>query len=121
LRGTSRETSTPLATVKIPVPIPAQPKTAASAPETLVFTAPPVNIYMRFLDGSGDYRLDVFDANGKHIRMVYARRVTNEKEAWTHWDGFDEKGRRKFPAQYTAYFSKDGKLLRKIVLSWIQR
>lgn len=104
---------------RTPVPVPTQPKTAPSAPETLVFTEPPINIYMRFLDGSGDYRLDVLDAGRKHLRMVFAKRVTNEKDAWASWDGFDEGGRRMTPGTYTAYLSKDGKYLRKIILSWI--
>lgn len=101
--------------------MPTQPLAGLSAPETLVFTGPPVNVFMRFLDGSGDYRLDVYDAKGKHLRMVYAKRVTNEKDDWASWDGFDARGQRMTPATYSAVFSKDGKFLRRIILNWVER
>src|SRR6185295_7900275 len=59
---------------------------SASAPETIVFTAPPVNVYMRFLDGPGSYRLDVVDGQGHALKTVFQKQVTREKEAWAAWD-----------------------------------
>jgi hypothetical protein len=90
-----------------------------SAPETIVFTAPPVNVYMRFLDGPGFYQLDVMDAGGNRLKTVFQKQVTREKEAWAAWDGAAEDGRLMPVGTYTAIFSKDGKVLRKIILTWI--
>jgi hypothetical protein len=91
-----------------------------SVPETIVFTDPPVNVYVRFRDGVGDYRLDVTDSQGKSLKTLYEKTVTTEKDSWASWDGVNQEGKKMSVGTYFAVFSKDGKTLRRIVLSWIQ-
>ncbi|HEY5039216.1 MAG TPA: hypothetical protein VIJ93_09115 [bacterium] len=100
--------------------ISAKPETSSSAPETIVFTDPPVNVYMRFRDGVGDYRLDVSDRHGNFLKTLYEKAVTTEKDSWASWDGVNQEGKKMSVGTYFAVFSKDGKTLRRIVLSWIQ-
>ena len=89
-----------------------------SAPETLQFEAVPINLYIRFRDGIGEYQLDLWNYQGQHIRLLYDAKVSTQKEAWASWDGLDEQGVRRAPGVYSAVLSKDGKFLRKVILSW---
>lgn len=89
---------------------------SAGAPATLVFSVFPVNIYMGFRDGVGDYQLNIWDSHGNLARTVFDKNVTTEKESWATWDGKDAQGEDSPPGLYFAVLSKDGRLLRKIVL-----
>jgi hypothetical protein len=92
---------------------------ASSKPETVVFTEPPVYVYMKFADGPGQYRLDVFNAQGGHLRTIFNQPITTQKESWTSWDGINEQGRLMSFGRYYVAFSKDGRILRNIFLTWI--
>ena len=92
---------------------------AFSGPETIVFSEIPVNIYMRFLDGAGEYKVVVVDNRGNYLRTVFDKRIRAEKEAWTAWDGTREDGILMTLGVYEAVLSKDGRPLRKIILSWV--
>jgi flagellar hook assembly protein FlgD len=93
---------------------------AASAPETIVFVSPPVNIQVSFADGPGRYRLEVQGPNGVPLKMLYDKKVTFDREAWITWDGTNEEGKLMPLGTYHAVFSKDGKVLKKIALQWIK-
>ncbi len=99
-------------------PLAPQPAPSFSGPETIVFTDLPVNIYMRFRDGSGEYKVLLFDARGNYLKTVFDKQVLVEKEAWTSWDGTREDGILMPLGAYSAVLYKDGKALRKIILSW---
>ncbi len=101
-----------------PVAAPGTPA-VPSQPVTLVFSEPPVNLYMRFKDGPGQYRLDIWDDRGNDLKTVYSQEITTQGEDWTSWDGTDEQGRWMPWGTYSAVFSKDGRILRKITLVWI--
>ena len=92
---------------------------APSGPETIGFNAPPVNIFMRFKDGMGEYRLDIWDGKGRLIKTVFQREIMKNSETWTSWDGTDVQGRLMPFGDYSVVFSKDGRFLRKIILTWI--
>lgn len=96
------------------------PMVAASMPETIVFVNPPVNIHVNFADGQGQYRLAVLDAKGGTLSVLYDKRVSFDREAWVTWDGTDMKGRLMPRGTYDALFTKDGKLLKRIELEWIE-
>jgi hypothetical protein len=89
-----------------------------SAPETLHFESVPINLYIRFRDGMGEYQLDLWDIQGRHIRLLYDAKVTTQQDAWASWDGLDELGKRMPPGLYTAILSKAGKTLRRVTLLW---
>jgi hypothetical protein len=74
---------------------------------------------MTFRDGPGEYKLEVVNAEGKHLRTMFDRRIIAEKDAWAAWDGIDEEGKLMSVGLYYAVFIKDGRLLKKIVLSWV--
>jgi hypothetical protein len=130
-RYISIPTDTPTPRRRLPVPTPTvqrfvpqptftvQPVLVETAPETIVFVAPPVNIFVTFGDGPGQYKLDVVDADGKHLKTLYDKHVGWSRETWVAWDGKNEQGRLMPYGQYFAYFSKDGKVLRRIALTWI--
>jgi hypothetical protein len=86
---------------------------------TIVFVNPPVNIDASFADGPGRYKLEVVDANGGHVNTLYDHQVAFEKETWLSWDGTNDQGRLMHYGQYFALFSKDGKIIQKIALTWI--
>jgi len=91
-----------------------------TAPETIVFVNPPVNIDVTFADGPGRYKLEITDASGNHVVNLYDKQVGFERETWLSWDGKNDQGNLLSYGQYYALFSKDGKLIHKIALSWIQ-
>jgi len=100
-------------------PVPLAPlEEGPSTAQTILFSAPPVNIYMEFKDGTGQYRLDIYDAGGVHLKNPFNQAVTLEKNAWTAWDGTNSQGLMMSRGNYFAYLSKDGKFLRKIALNW---
>jgi len=97
----------------------AQGSTTIAGPQTIVFTEPPVNIYMRFADGPGDYRLDVFNSRGEDLRTLFDQPIASQKEAWTSWDGANRNGKLAVQGTYFIVFYKDGIALRKIILKWV--
>ncbi len=89
---------------------------SAGAPSTLVFSVFPINIYMGFRDGVGEYQLCIWDNHGQLIQTVFDKKITTEKEAWASWDGLEGLGLEAPPGLYSAVLSKDGRFLRKMVL-----
>ena len=81
--------------------------------------SPPVNIYVNFADGPGRYKMELFDARGNLVKTLFDRQVGYEREIWLEWDGKNSQGQLLPVANYSAVFSKDGKILRTIVLNWI--
>ena len=92
------------------------PAPSWGAAQTLVFSGFPVNIYMAFRDGVGDYRLDILDFQGRILQTVFNKPITTQKESWAVWDGMDLTGREMPAGLYYAALSKDGRSLRKVVL-----
>ena len=97
-------------------PIPQQDLGMAA---TIVFVNPPVNIDASFADGPGRYKLEIVDDQGNHVNTLYDKHVGFEKETWISWDGTNEQGRLMRYGQYFALFSKDGRMIQKIALTWI--
>ena len=97
-----------------------EPARVASAPETIVFVNPPVNIRVSFADGTGRYHLEVQDDLGGTLKVLYDKKVTFDREAWITWDGTNQDGKLMPVGTYHAFFSKDGKVLKKIALVWIK-
>jgi hypothetical protein len=101
-----------------PPPLPAlRPQKAESAPQTIVFGKPPVNIYIDFADGPGLYRLEVLDGDSRPIRKLYEKRVVAETDDWVEWDGRDDRGETVPEGLYRVVFSKDGRYLNDLFLS----
>jgi hypothetical protein len=96
-----------------------QPVSVESLPQTVVFTNPPVNILISFMDGPGKYKVELVDSKRNHIQTLFEKRVTFDKETWLSWDGKNEDGKLMPQGHYSAIFSKDGKILRYIALDWI--
>lgn len=114
---TAIPTSTPR---PIPTPV-SEPAASMPMPETIVFVNPPVNIYIEFADGPGQYKLEVVDAGQNHIRTLFDRHVTGDENQWVEWDGKNEQGTLMSYGQYFAIFTKDGKALRPpTALTWIR-
>ena len=90
-----------------------------AGPETIVFSAPPVNIYIRFRDGAGEYRVSVVDEKGNVLGTIFDKKISAEKDAWTSWDGTGLDGKRLSSGTYAAVLSKDGRFLREVILSWV--
>jgi hypothetical protein len=86
--------------------------------QPLVFSEPPVNIYVRFADGPGRYRLEV-QRGGAGLKFLLDQEVGAPKEEWVQWDGLDGEGNRMGPGGYEAVLYKDGKILKKIALTWV--
>lgn len=103
------------------VPNPEVTQTTAGAPATLAFNGPTVNLYMRFLDGPGDYRLDILTTEGKWVRNIYAKSVRTLQEDWATWDGTDAQGRVLGSGVYLAQLSKEGRVLRRLILKKTDR
>ena len=74
---------------------------------------------MKFADGPGQYRLDVFDSGKIHLKTIYKQTIASQKEDWASWDGISEQGRLMSFGRYYVAFSKDGRILRNIFLTWI--
>lgn len=98
---------------------PAPPPNSSSAPETILFSLFPINIFMRFGDGPGEYRLDIYEGSALYLKTVFDQAVTSQKESWASWDGTNHTGQAMPRGVYTAILSKNGKALRKIVLAWV--
>ncbi|HJT23328.1 MAG TPA: hypothetical protein VJ873_02045 [bacterium] len=92
----------------------------SNAPLTIVFTDFPINIYMGFRDGMGEYQLNILDSQGLPVQTVFDKRITTEKEQWAAWDGKNGAGMESPIGLYYAVLSKDGRFLRKIVLSRVR-
>jgi hypothetical protein len=91
-----------------------------NAPATILFNSLPVNLYMLFLDGVGTYELDLWSGQNQHIKTVYQKSITTQKDDWATWDGTDGTGKTMDEGTYYAVLSKDGRILRKIVLTWVK-
>ena len=87
-----------------------------SAAQTLVFNDFPINIYMAFRDGVGNYSLSILDSQGHLLQTVFDKAITTQKESWAVWDGTDLTGKEMPIGLYDAVLSKEGRALRKIVL-----
>ncbi len=87
------------------------------APSNLVFSDFPVNLYMGFRDGVGEYQLSIWNNHGQLIQTIFDKKVTTEKEAWASWDGMESPSLEAPPGVYFAVLSKDGRFLRKMVLT----
>jgi flagellar hook assembly protein FlgD len=87
---------------------------------TITFVNPPVNIDASFADGPGLYKLEIVDAQGLHINTLYNKPSGFEKEIWITWDGTNDQGQLARYGNYYALFTKDGVLIQKIALIWIQ-
>lgn len=96
-----------------------KPTASPAAPQTIVFNTPPVYIYMRFKDGPGEYKLDIFDSRGNHVRVLFDQTINQQTEEWASWNGVNETGQLMPQGNYTAVFTKDGRALRKITLIWV--
>jgi hypothetical protein len=90
-----------------------------STPVTLVFSRPPVNIFIRFADGAGRYQLAVEDGQGRLLEMIWDSPMTTGGEAWASWDGKTSLGTLAGPGRYPAVLFKNGKALRSILLQWL--
>jgi hypothetical protein len=91
----------------------------SNTPTTISFSTFPINIYIGFRDGVGRYQLSILDSQGRLVRTVFEMAISNLKEFWASWDGTDQAGKLQTSESYYAVLSKDGRLLRKIVLSRI--
>lgn len=114
-RPTATPTYEPIATATW-TPAPEQDMGMAT---TIVFVNPPVNIDASFEDGPGRYKLEIVDDRGNHVITLYDHQVAFEKETWLSWDGTNDQGQLMRYGQYFALFSKDGKIIQKIALTWI--
>lgn len=102
--------------VLLPSPTPViTVQTEGSEGQTIVFDRPPANIYMSFADGPGVYRLEVWDKDGRRVRNLYEKKIIAMAEDWATWDGKDEQGLDCPRGWYFVIFSKDGKMLKKIL------
>jgi flagellar hook assembly protein FlgD len=118
--SSSKSNLPPAQTTHIPTSTASIP--SSGAPETIVFTLPPVNVYMGFRDGVGNYKLDVLDGLGNHLKSLFDQSVTaNKREAWASWDGTNDLGNKMGAGNYYVVLSKDGHFLKKIALSWVAR
>ena len=110
-----RGESTPLTAREIAPSVAENPVPVKAEGQTIVFDRPPANIYMSFADGPGVYRLEVLDKDGRHLRYLYEKKIIAQKEDWAEWDGRDDQGLVCPRGWYFVIYSKDGKLLKKIL------
>ena len=96
-----------------------KPISNPSVPVTLAFTHPPVNIYVRFADGEGQYELKVEDGQGRLLEVLLDAPVTARGEVWATWDGMTLGGIEAGPGLYPAVLYKNGRALRSILLQWL--
>ena len=114
-----KPTATPTREALATATFTAIPMEVSGSAATIVFVNPPVNIDASFADGPGRYRLEIVDDQGNHIATLYDKHVGFEKETWISWDGTNDQGELMHYGQYYALFSKDGKLIQRIALTWI--
>lgn len=88
----------------------------AQAGQTIVFDRPPANIYVTFEDGTGVYRLAVYDLQQGPIRRLFDKKVIAEHGEWVDWDGKNEAGIEAPAGDYWVLFSKDGKTINRILV-----
>ena len=94
--------------------------TGPGSPATVLFNSYPVNLYMVFLDGNGTYRLDIWNGTNIPVKTIYEKIIITQKDDWGTWDGTDSAGIPQARGTYFAVLSKDGRALRKVVLSWVK-
>lgn len=85
-------------------------------PATIVFAEYPVNIFVRFRDGIGEYKVLILDSKENPVRKIFDKPISSQKEAWATWDGSNFTGQGQPNGIYYAVLYKDNQLLRKIVL-----
>ncbi len=127
----TQPTGTPSMNIPLSIP-PAQSRLAAdnrtatiippsnlNAPSTIMFNSLPVNIYMLFLDGIGTYQLEIRSGQDRPIKIIYEKTISTQKDDWASWDGTNGEGKTMGLGTYYAILSKDGRILRKIALTWV--
>jgi hypothetical protein len=92
------------------------PVAAVPESQALTFSRSSGNIYINFADGSGNYRLEVLDSEGRHVKTLFDKRVIAQKGEWAEWDGKDETGKDAPPGRYTVVLSKGGVILNNIYM-----
>jgi hypothetical protein len=92
-----------------------QPR-ASEAPVTLVMTTQSLNIFMKFLDGPGHYRLEIHDSWGAWVRTIYDKDVQLTREDWATWDGSGSAAQVMPSGLYQAVLFKDERPLRKLII-----
>ena len=116
---TKKPTATPTLEVIATATFTSVPQETTGMAATIVFVNPPVNIDASFADGPGRYKLEIVDDQGNHLITLYDKHVGFEKETWISWDGTNDQGQLMHYGQYYALFTKDGRLIQKIALTWI--
>ncbi|HVZ80885.1 MAG TPA: hypothetical protein VHE12_08810 [bacterium] len=100
--------------------LPGPPRSdTAHLPVTLILGTEALNIYMRFLDGPGHYRLEIHDAWGAWVKTVYDKDIQLTRDDWATWDGNESSGRIMPAGLYQAVLFKDSRILRKLVIKKI--
>jgi hypothetical protein len=88
----------------------------SNSPATVEFSDFPVNVYMGFRDGVGNYQLSILDSQGRLVQIIFNKNITTEKESWAGWNGNDLAGKESPAGLYYSVLTKDGRFLRKLVL-----
>ncbi len=96
-----------------PTPIPTWLPPLVKA-QAIFFQTPPVEVYVTFEDGPGRYQLQVVDAGGNPLEMIFDKQIVAEGDNWATWDGKDGRGQEVAVGQYFIVFYKDGQPLRSI-------
>jgi len=81
--------------------------------DRLTFDKPPLSFFVSFPE-AGDYRIEVYDAEGVPVRVLFDEKVTSRREQWIEWDGLDPAGKRSEPGIYEVLYFRDGKPVRRI-------
>lgn len=100
-------------------PLSTESQVSNSVPMTISFSLPPVNLYVHFADGSGQYQLTVEDSQGRLLKTLLDAPVTGGTESWFSWDGLTPGGSWAGPGLYPAVLSKNGVRLRTLILHWL--
>jgi len=90
------------------------PEPAPDQGQTIVFGQPPANLYLNFADGPGLYRLEVFDKDGKSVRVLMEKKIVAQKDMWVEWDGKNDQAVDASEGIYSVILSKEGRQLQKI-------
>jgi hypothetical protein len=122
----ARTTMEPLARrmkepILMPMPSPTLVPTYTPVPvvpesQPLTFSRSSGNIYISFADGSGNYRLEVLNSEGRHVKTLFDKRVIAQQGEWAEWDGKDENGKDAPPGSYTVVLSKADVVLKNIYM-----
>jgi hypothetical protein len=88
---------------------------AAGMPSTerIVFEQPPLVFFVSFKD-PGEYRLEVFDAQGRWVCTLFDEKVAAPREQWVEWNGKNSMGTPVGAGEYTVVYVREGRPVRKI-------